>query len=70
MEQRERLLGSVHVSIFRFSLNVSLMWQRHAAVEVQTFFGVMFLPFVKADAPSPFYPFSGNPCVFLPMRYV
>ncbi|TWW67640.1 Microtubule-associated protein 1A [Takifugu flavidus] len=36
------------------------MWQRHAAVEAQTFFGVMFLLFVKADAPSPFYPFSGQ----------
>lgn len=45
MEQRERLLGGVHVSIFRFSLNVSLMWRRHAAVEVLTFFGVMFLLF-------------------------
>lgn len=68
MEQRERLLGGVRVSIFRCSSNVSLMWQRHAAVEVQTF-GVMFLLFVEADAPSPFYPFSGDPCVFLLMRF-
>lgn len=68
MEQRARILGGVQVSIFRFSLNVSLMWQHHAPMEVQTF-GVMSLLFVEADTPSPFYPFSGNPCVFFLVRF-